>query len=116
MGNVSIAYVRGKERVDLILTSNKTVTHHKVQHILEVTKNLMNGSLLIRDGYKIIFRSNKVVVTRNDNFIGRDYVCDCLFMLNVVEGNKLIFLFTILYILILWHGRLGHVNYNTIKK
>ena len=119
MENASVAYVRGEGKVDLILTSSKTLTLYKVQHVSEVRKNLISGSLLIRDGYKIIFESNKVVVTKNDNFIGRGYVSDGLFELDItkIEGNKISS--SIVYNIVssdLWYGRLGHVNHNTIKR
>ena len=63
----------------------------------------------------MIFESNKIVVIINDNFIGKGYVFDGLFKLNVtkIEGNKIYSSF--IYNVIsfdLWHSRLGHVNHN----
>jgi hypothetical protein len=49
----------------------------------------MIGSLLYHDGFKIVFESNKFIVSKFDLFIGKGYVCGGLFRLSVIEGcNK----------------------------
>ena len=48
--------------------------------------NLISTSLLVQHGFKLIFESNKVVITKNKSFIGKGYLCDVLFVLNVVNS------------------------------
>jgi hypothetical protein len=62
MGNGSRASVHGVGTVDLKFTSGKTVWLKNVQHAPSINKNLVSGSLLCQDGYKLVFESNKVVV------------------------------------------------------
>ncbi|KAK1630960.1 hypothetical protein QYE76_005275, partial [Lolium multiflorum] len=64
MGNGSHASVRGVGTVDLKFTSGKIV-----QHVPTMNKNLVSGSLLCRDGFKVVLESNKVVVSKFGQFI-----------------------------------------------
>jgi len=59
MGNGVRAAVRGVGTVDLKLTSRKTVQLKNVQHVPSIRKNLISGSPLYHDGYKLMFESNK---------------------------------------------------------
>jgi hypothetical protein len=54
IGNSSHATVRGVGTVDLKFTSGKTVRLKNMHHVPSINKNLVSGSLLCRDGYKIV--------------------------------------------------------------
>ncbi|KAK1608021.1 hypothetical protein QYE76_031694 [Lolium multiflorum] len=69
MGNGSHASVRGVGTVDLKFTSGKIVQLRNVQHVPTMNKNLVSGSLLCRDGFKVVLESNKVVVSKFGQFI-----------------------------------------------
>jgi hypothetical protein len=62
IGNESRAVVHGVGRVDLKLTSAKTLSLKNVQHVSGINRNLISGSLLCRDGFKLLFESNKFIV------------------------------------------------------
>jgi hypothetical protein len=64
MGNRLHAYVCGVGMVDLKLNSGKIVQLKNVQHVPSINKNLVSGSLLCRDGFKIVLESNKFVVLK----------------------------------------------------
>jgi hypothetical protein len=60
-----------------------------VQHVPSINKNLVSGSLLCRDGFKVVLQSNKFVVIKCEQFIGKGYVCRGLFRFSVsVFCNK----------------------------
>jgi hypothetical protein len=80
MWNESHASVRGVVTVDLKLTSRKIV-----QHVPFINKNLISGSLLCRDGFKVVLESNKFIVSKCGQFIGKGYVCEGLFRFLVFE-------------------------------
>jgi hypothetical protein len=61
--NWSHASVCGVGMVDLKLTSGKIVQLKNVQHVPSINKNLVSGSLLCRDGFKVVLESNKFVVS-----------------------------------------------------
>jgi hypothetical protein len=50
-----------------------------MQHVPLINKNLFSSSLLCRDGFKVVLESNKFVVSKCRQFIGKGYVCGGLF-------------------------------------
>jgi hypothetical protein len=70
MGNGTRAAVRGIGRVDLRLTSGKTLSLKNVQHVPGINRNLLSGSLLYRDRYKLVVESNKFIISKFGLFIG----------------------------------------------
>jgi hypothetical protein len=61
MGNGSRAHVLGVGTVNLKFTSGKMVLLKNVQHVPSIKKNLVSGSMMCHDGYKIVLESNKYV-------------------------------------------------------
>src|SRR3954465_10206083 len=80
MGNGLHATVRGVGTVDLKFTSGKIV-----QHVPTMNKNLVSGSLLCKEGFKLVFESNKVVISKYGQFIGKGYECGGLFHLSLSD-------------------------------
>jgi hypothetical protein len=56
-----------------------------VHHVPSIKKNLISGSLLCRDGFKLVFESNKCVVSKFGTFIGKGYERGGLFRLSLVD-------------------------------
>jgi hypothetical protein len=91
MGNGSHATVRVVGMVDLKFTSGKTVRLKNVNHVPSINKNLVSRSLLCRNGYKIVFESNKFVISKFGNFVGKGYECGGLFRLSLSDVcNKVV--------------------------
>ena len=124
MGNSSIARAAGIGKVILKMTSGKElhVTLNNVLHVPEIRKNLIAGSLMLKNGFKLVFESNKFVITKAGMYVGRGYMIDGMFKLNTItivpknsmneKGESSVY---IVDSSILWHGRLGHVNYGSLK-
>ncbi|KAK4386389.1 hypothetical protein Sango_2509500 [Sesamum angolense] len=119
MGNSATAGVMGKGKVLLKLTSGKILALLDVLYVPSLRRNLISGSLLNKVGLKIVLESDKVIISRNGDFIGKGYLSDGLFVLNTVSTisnkNSLNSAYLVESINI-WHGRLGHVNYASIKR
>jgi hypothetical protein len=64
MGNNSNAFVGGVGTIVLKFTSRKSMQLKNVQHIPSINKNLVRGSLLCKAGFKLVFESNKCVVSK----------------------------------------------------
>ena len=69
----------------------------------------------------MVFESNIVVLSKNGMYVGNGYVNDGLFKLNVMTlkpiiNNKASSSAYLLESSNLWHGRLGHVNFNSLRK
>ncbi|KAK1670409.1 hypothetical protein QYE76_058568 [Lolium multiflorum] len=75
MGNGLHATVRGVGTVDLKFTSGKIVQLKNVLHVPSIKKNLVSGSRLMKDGFKLVFESNKVVLSKYGTFVGKGYEC-----------------------------------------
>jgi hypothetical protein len=86
MENGSHVHVLGVGMVNLKLTSGKTMRLKNVQHIPTIKKNLVSGSLLCRDGFKLVFESNKCVLSKYGNCIGKRYESGGLFHLSLSEN------------------------------
>jgi len=75
----------------------------------------------------MVFKSDKFVLTKGGMYVGKGYLVDGLFKANIViVDKKAMYLYQKLinkqkssvYLLespILWHVRLGHVNYKFLK-
>jgi hypothetical protein len=81
----SHASIHGVGMVDLKLTSGKMVQLKNVQHVPSINKNLVSCSLLCRDGFKVVLESNKFVMLKCGQFIGKGYVYGGLFCLSVSD-------------------------------
>jgi hypothetical protein len=86
MGNRSHARVLGIGTVNMKLTSGKTIRLKNVQHVTTIKKNLVSGSLLCRDGFKLVFESNKCVLSKYGNFVDKGYDSGGLFRLSLSEN------------------------------
>jgi hypothetical protein len=84
--NGSHASIRGGGMVDLKLTLRQIVQLKNVQHVPSINKNLVSDSLLCRDGFKTVLESNKFVILKCGQFIGKFYVCGGLFCFSISDS------------------------------
>ena len=85
MGNGSMTHVLGEGQVKLELSSGNFLILDKVYHISDIRKNLISTSLLVQQGYKVVFESNRIVITSHCVFIGKCYICESLFQLSLTS-------------------------------
>ena len=111
----------GVGRVDLKLTSEKTLSIKNVQHIPWINRNLINSSLLCCDGFKLVFESNKFIVSKFCLFIGKGSDSGRLFRLSVIDGcNNLVNSISCSCSecnngeVTVWHSWLCHINFDRI--
>ena len=69
--------------------------------------------LLTKNGFKCVFISDKVVISKNEVYVGKGYLTEGLFKINVmtIDMNKSSGSSYLLESNDLWHERLGHANY-----
>jgi hypothetical protein len=85
MGNEARAVVRGIGTIDLELTSGKTMQLKTVHHVPSIKKNLISGSLLCCDGFKLVFESNKCILSKFGTFVGKGYERGGLYRLSLTN-------------------------------
>ncbi|XP_071900903.1 uncharacterized protein [Coffea arabica] len=118
LGDSRTANVLGKGKVFLKLTSGKTLALNDVLHVPNIRANLVSVALLGKVGVKVSFESGKIIMTKNNIFVGKGYCNQGLFVLNisnVINENASSSAY-IVDSISLWHARLGHVNIGYIKK
>jgi hypothetical protein len=54
-----------------------------VQHVSSINKNLVSDSLLCSDGFKVVLESNKFIMLKCEQFIGKCYVSRGLFRFSI---------------------------------
>ena len=96
------------------------LTLNDVLHVPDICKNLISESILSKKGFRIIFESDKFILTKDEMYVGNSYLVDGLFTANVaVVDKKSVYLYpkpnnkgkNSIYLFespILWHARLGH--------
>ncbi|RVW96807.1 hypothetical protein CK203_026024 [Vitis vinifera] len=87
MENVSSSMVEGKGDVVLNLTLGKKLTLMEFLFVPEIRKNLVFASLLSKKRFKLVFESDKLVLTKGGTFVGKGYMSEGLFKLNVFNDN-----------------------------
>jgi len=114
-GNGSHARVLGVGTVILKFTLEKTVLMKNMQHVPSNKNNLVNGSQLCRDGYKIIFKANKVILSKFGTFIGKGYDYGDLFRSSMLDVyNKVVNYIIISNESNIWYSRFCHVNFSCL--
>ena len=82
---------------------------------------MVSESLLSKNGFKLVIVADKFVLTKHDIYVGNGYLTDGLFKMNVMtivpksinNNNASNYLVESSNI---WHARLGHVNYDTLRR
>ena len=121
MGNSATSDIKGQGKVVLKMTSGKELTQTNVLYVPEIRKNLVFGSLLNSHGFRLVFESDRFVLSKSGMYVRKGYMSGGMWKLNVMtiiksEMNKASSSAHILESSNLWHGRLGHVNYDTLRK
>ena len=119
MGNSSTSKIEGIGKVVLKMTTDKFLTLKDVLHVLNIQKNLVSGSLLSKNGFKLVFESDKFSLFKSGMHVGKGYLSNGPFKMNVMtvtDNNKGASSVYMLESSNVWHGRLGHVNYYTLDR
>ncbi|GJT61741.1 retrovirus-related pol polyprotein from transposon TNT 1-94 [Tanacetum coccineum] len=120
MGNSATADIKGEGDVVLKMTSEKELKLTNVLYVLEIRKNLVSGWLLNKFGFRLVFESDKFVLSKNQMYVGKGYAMNGMFKLNVMvvknEINKMNSSAYLIESSNVWHARLGHVNFNSMRR
>ncbi|GAU35637.1 hypothetical protein TSUD_394770 [Trifolium subterraneum] len=85
LGDSHTVAVQGKGKVMLKLTSGKTLALSDVLHVPNIRTNLISVARLNKVGVKVSFESDKIVMTKNDVFVGKGYCDQGLFVLSLSD-------------------------------
>uniref|UniRef100_A0A2N9HBR3 CCHC-type domain-containing protein n=1 Tax=Fagus sylvatica TaxID=28930 RepID=A0A2N9HBR3_FAGSY len=116
MGNHNIAKVLGTGTVELILSSGKKLKLTNVYHVLDIKKNLVSASLLSKNGVKDVLESDKLILSKFGVFVGKGYSCNGMYKLSLIINKNDVGCAYIVDSSLLWHARLGHLNFKVLSK
>lgn len=107
----------GKGKVLLKLTWGKTLALIDVLHAPTMHANLISIALVNKSGAKASFKCDKIILIKNNAFVGKDYCNQGLFLINVcnVVNSKASSSAYMIESISLWHPSLGHVNFSFKK-
>jgi hypothetical protein len=115
MGNGAHARVLGAGMVTLKFTSVNAIQLKNVQHVPTIEKNLVSGSLMCRDGFKLVFESNKCTISKFGIFVGKGYDSGGLFCFSLLFDDNVVN-----HVMNdesdVWHSRLCHVNFGCMMR
>ena len=106
----------------LKMTTSRFLTLKDVLHVPEIQKNLVSGSLLSKNCFKLVFESDNFSLFKSGMYVGKGYWSNGLFKMDVmtvfptIDNNKGTSSVYMLELSNVWHGRLGHVNYHTLHR
>lgn len=70
MGNSSTSKVEGHGNMVMKMTSGKELTLNDVLHVPDIRNNLVSGTLLSKNRFKLVFEANKFVLVKNEMYVG----------------------------------------------
>ncbi|RVW65281.1 Retrovirus-related Pol polyprotein from transposon TNT 1-94 [Vitis vinifera] len=84
MRNFATSRVVEIGKVVLKMTSEKELVLTDVLHVPDIRKNLVSGSMLSKNGFKLVFESDKFVLMKNGMYVGKEYMTNVPFKMNVM--------------------------------
>ena len=121
VGNKASVAVMAVGTLPLHLPSGFILELNNCYFVPALSKNIISGSCLLKDGYSFISENNGCSIYMNDMFYGHAPIVNGLFMMNLKEThihnieakrrrtNELNPTFT-------WHCRLGHISEKRMRK
>lgn len=76
--------VEGQGKVTLKMTSGKEFVINNILHVSDIYKNLVFEFLLNKNSFKLLFISDKFVITKNKVYVSKGYLCDEMFKIVVL--------------------------------
>ncbi|GKB15760.1 pol polyprotein, partial [Tanacetum coccineum] len=120
MGNSATADIKGEGDVIMKMTSEKELKLTNVLYVPETRKNLVSGWLLNKFGFRLVFESDKFVLSKNQMYVGKGYAVNGMFKLNVMvvknDINKMNSSAYLIESSNVWHGRLRHTTIHTYTR
>ena len=74
LGNSAISKVEGKGKVKLKWTSKMELMLNDVLHVPIIRKNMISGSILSKKGFRMIFESDKFILSKSEVYGGKGYL------------------------------------------
>ena len=84
MGNSTTSKIKGQGKVVLKMTSKKELTLTKVLYVPKIYKNLVFDSLINSHRFRLVFELDKFVLSKSGMYVGKGYLSDGMWRLNII--------------------------------
>lgn len=71
MENSSSSKFQGQRKVVLKITFSEELNLNNLLHVLDIRKNVVSSSLPNKNDFKLLFVSNKFVLTKNNMYVSK---------------------------------------------
>ena len=88
MGNSATSDIKGQGKVVLKMTYEKELTLKNVLYVPKIRKNLVSGSFLNSHGFRLVFESDKFVLSKSGMCVGKGYMSGGMWKVNVMTIIK----------------------------
>ena len=88
IGNSTTSEIKGHGKVVLKMTPIKELTLENVLYVPEIHQNLVFGSMLNSHGFRMLFQSGKFVLSNSRMYVGKGYMSDGMWKLNLMTIMK----------------------------
>lgn len=121
VANNSSVTVQKMGNVDLNLCCNdgkvKTVQVRDILYIPELSTNLLSVSQLVKNGCQVNFHETGCnIYNKEKQLVATARLTNNMYKLNIVVGDAYVATTNSSETLDVWHRRMGHLNYNDVKK
>lgn len=97
--------------------SDDGISVHDVQYIPDLSTNLLSVVEIVKKGYKVVFQSSGCeIFNMEGKLVATGIIENDLFKLAQSEAAGKVMLSSACASLETWHKRMGHLNYNSVKK
>ena len=114
IGSHNKAKVLRNGNVKVKMSSDKMLILTNVFYVPDIKNNLVSTNLLCKSGVKAVLESDKLILSKNEIFVGKGYATDDMYKLSIInkEVSSCAYIVDSSY---LWHARLGHLNFKYLK-
>ena len=88
MGNSTTLEIKGQGKVIFKMTFGNELTLRNVLYVPEIRKNLVSSLLLNSLGFQLKFESDKFLMSKSGMYVGKWYMSDGMWKLNVMTIIK----------------------------
>ena len=123
MGNNTSVDVLGIGTCKLLMWQGRALYLHDVLYASEVRQNLVSVVVLVKLGFKIVFKQDHVKVLLDNIVYGYGFMSYGFIVLDIIPINKTTFVFVIINSSssssmsdVKWHAGLGHIRQDCLKR
>ena len=120
--NLSISKALGVEKVTMKMTFKKLITLNNMLHVVDIKMDLIFGSLLRKNNFKLIFESDKFILSKIKMLIGNGCLSYVIFEISIMtiiimnkNSNNNTSSSHMFEFCDMWYDKLSHMNYKFIQ-